>query len=76
MNGLVSEIATAVTRCGPGAHEIPWGRFGGAICAPDVPGDGLPWDLPTALSAIGSLIFMMAVVTWLLVLLIRDQRRR
>lgn len=64
--------ATAVTHCGPHAHEIPWGRFGGSICAPDVPGAGLPWDLPTALSAIGCLIFMVAVIAWLAVLMIRD----
>lgn len=68
------KIAHAVTPCPPGQHQIPWGRYGGHVCAPDVPGAGLPWDLPTAVSAIASLIFLVAAIGYLIVLEIQDRR--
>ena len=68
------QIAPAVTPCPPGQHQIPWGRFGGHICASDVPGAGLPWDLPTAVSAIAGLIFLLAVIAYLIMLEIQDRR--
>lgn len=68
------QIAHAVTPCPPGQHQIAWGRFGGRVCAHDVPGNGLPWDLPTAVCAIASLIFLVAVVGYLITLEIGDRR--
>jgi hypothetical protein len=70
------ENAPAVGHCGPGSHEIPWGRLGGTICAPDVPGAGLPWDLPTALSAIGCVTFLTLILGWLIVAEIGDRKIR
>lgn len=67
-------IAPAVTPCPPGQHQIPWGRYGGHVCAFDVPGAGLPWDLPTAVCAIATLIFWVAVITFLIALEIGDRR--
>jgi hypothetical protein len=66
----------AVGHCGPGFHEIPWGRFGGTICSPDVPGAGAPWDLPTALSAIGCAAFLTLILGWLIVASIGDRKTR
>jgi hypothetical protein len=41
-----------------------------------VPGAGLPWDMPTAISAIGSLIFFVIAIVWLIALSIQDQRTK
>lgn len=64
----------AVTPCPPGQHPISWGRFGGYLCGPDVPGAGLPWDLPTAVSGIAALIFALVLIGYLVALEIGDRR--
>jgi hypothetical protein len=74
MRPLETENAYAVTACPPGEHEIPWGRFGGHICAPDVPGAGLPWDLPTAVSAIAVAALFAVFVLWLTWVTISEHR--
>lgn len=74
MKANLLQIAHAVTPCPPGQHQISWGRYGGHVCAFDVPGAGLPWDLPTAVSAIAVLIFLVAIIAYLIALEIQDQK--
>ncbi len=76
MKADLLEIAYAVTPCPPGQHPISWGRYGGHVCAPDVPGAGLPWDLPTAVCAAGVVIFWVFAIVWLIALEIDDRRSR
>jgi hypothetical protein len=54
--------------CLPGEHvKDITSRLGHwTVCSPDVPGNGLPWDMPTALCAIGFLVFAMGFIGYIL----------
>jgi hypothetical protein len=60
--------------CPPGEHPMSWGRHG-SICAPDVPGAGLPWDMVTSVSAIIVLVFFTCVIGLLIWMTIQDNAK-
>jgi hypothetical protein len=65
------------TLCHPGNHPVDLTYHGArwAVCSPDVPGSGLPWDMPTALCAIGALLILGGFAAYLGYLMYTDRKR-
>lgn len=65
------------TLCPPGNHPVDFTYRAARwpVCSPDVPGNGLPWDMPTVLCAIGALLILGGFAAYLGYLMYTDRKR-
>lgn len=63
--------------CPPGNHPVDFtyrvARW--SVCSPDVPGSGLPWDVPTVVCALGVLTVLGSFAFYLAYLMWSDRKR-
>lgn len=62
--------------CDSGSHviDITYRAAHWPVCSPNVPGDGLPWDMPTVLCALGALAILGGFALYLSYLMWLDRK--